>query len=103
MHIGQGSQVVATIAPSRKMLPVWRQASRMAFTSAWAVMSVVSTHRIVRRGEDLAVAGDRTAKRALARGQALAALVDRKLHQLGGVHGGQVSSTSRVNRAAAAA
>ena len=43
MHIGHGSQVVATIAPSRKMLPVWRHASRMAFTSAWAVMSVVST------------------------------------------------------------
>ena len=43
MHIGQGSQVVATIAPSRKILPTARQASRMAFTSAWAVMSVVST------------------------------------------------------------
>ena len=43
MHIGHGSQVVATIAPSRKMLPMCRQASRMAFTSAWAVMSVVST------------------------------------------------------------
>lgn len=43
MHIGHGSQVVATTAPSRKMLPMLRQASRMAFTSAWAVISVVST------------------------------------------------------------
>src|SRR6185312_13156386 len=43
MHIGHGSQVVATIAPSKKMFPVWRQASRIALTSAWAVISVVST------------------------------------------------------------
>lgn len=43
MHIGHGSQVVATMAPFKKMSPTVRQASRIAFTSAWAVISVVST------------------------------------------------------------
>src|SRR5262245_19780503 len=43
MHIGHGSHVVATIAPSRKISPTALFASRIAFTSACAVMSVVIT------------------------------------------------------------
>src|SRR5262245_47466412 len=41
MHIGQGSHVVATMLPSRCQLPVCLQPIRRAFTSAWAVLSMV--------------------------------------------------------------
>jgi hypothetical protein len=42
MHIAQGSQVVATTAPSMKIAPCRRHAARKAFTSACAVGSWVA-------------------------------------------------------------
>ena len=52
----------------------------MAFTSAWAVMSVVSTTVLCEHDSNFAAAGDRTAERTLAGGDALAALLDRQPH-----------------------
>ena len=87
MHIGHGSQVVATIAPSRKMSPI--VAAGLADGVHLGVGRDVGRQhdRVVRARQHLVAAGDRAAERALAGRDALAALFDRQLHQFGWVHG----------------